>query len=221
MTKGSRRRILAVRHGESEWNVLRRAHPSEDERYHPRMHKVDCSVTVLGKQQGKEAGVALAKEFPSVDLFLISPLRRALQTASYILESYPSAPRVQINKDATEIMLDPCDIGSPPTVLAAEFPDWDFSNLEDCWWYGGKSPDETLEWMTQRQGLEIEEQTEKRIACMKAYLRERKESTIVVVCHSETIWWLTSEVKNGERFGTWSKNGEILDITRHIQFDKA
>jgi broad specificity phosphatase PhoE len=96
MTKGCRRRILAVRHGESELNVLRCAHPSEDEQYHPRMHKVDCSVTALGKQQGKEAGVALAKKLTSVDLFLISPLRRALQMANYVLESFPLAPRVQI-----------------------------------------------------------------------------------------------------------------------------
>jgi broad specificity phosphatase PhoE len=181
------------------------------------MWRIDCSVTDLGKEQSKEAGITLARDVDSIDLVVVSPLRRALQTASYILESFPTTPRIEVSKDSAEIMVDPCDIGSPPSVLAKEFPSWDFSQLQDYWWQGGKSPEETLELMRQRQGLEVETDIEKRIAALREHLREQQQETIILVCHSETIWWLTSELKNGERFGTWTKNGEILDITEQIE----
>jgi broad specificity phosphatase PhoE len=180
------------------------------------MCKIDCSVTALGRQQGKEAGRALSRDVKTIDLLLISPLRRALQTASFLLESFPEAPRTQICKEATEIMVDPCDIGSTPDVLVEEFPALDFSHLEKFWWHGRKSPEETWDRMRQRQGLEEESEVEKRVASLKDFLRDQKGETIAIVCHSETIWWLTSKVKNGERFGTWTKNGEIVDITNHI-----
>lgn len=52
----------------------------------------------------------------------------------------------------------------------------------------------------------------------KSMLNAMKDGEIVVVvCHSDVIWWLTSEVKgDNERFGVWTKNAEILDITEFI-----
>ena len=51
---------------------------------------------------------------------------------------------------------------------------------------------------------------------------------VVVVCHSEMIWWLTmdetkleeagepNEEPAGDEGGIWTQNGEIVDITKYI-----
>lgn len=218
------KRIFAVRHGQSEWNVLHEAYPSEEDQYHPRMCKIDCDMTELGKQQSKEAGITLSEQLASFgisspDLVMVSPLRRALHTASYVLESFSgmAPPKIQICKDCTEVMLVSCDIGSPPAALSNEFPEWDFSHLNGFWWYGGHSPERTWSLMQQEKFREKESDIAERIKSLKACLRAADHATIVVVCHSDTIWWLTSKVNDdGERFGTYTKNAEILDITSHI-----
>ena len=52
---------------------------------------------------------------------------------------------------------------------------------------------------------------------LKEYLRRLNHQTVAVVCHSDVIWWLTSEVKSdGNRYGTHPKNGEIVDITEFV-----
>ena len=84
------RRIYAIRHGQSEFNVLYESPPSDEERYHPRMKKIDCDITPLGVEQSLAAGKELTKLLgPSpLDCMVISPLRRALQTAQNVLQAY-------------------------------------------------------------------------------------------------------------------------------------
>lgn len=215
-----KRRIFVIRHGESEWNVLRQAYPTEEERYHPRMFTVDCDITELGVRQAQEAGKELATKLDSIDLVVISPLRRALQTAHHVLNNFPSPPNeVQISKDAAEVMVDPCDIGSSPTRLCQEFPTWDFSHLQEHWWHGGLSPGETLTLMTTRQNLEGDEDVEKRIGTLKSFLRQSDAQTIVVVCHGDLIWWLTLQLEDGKPYGLKAKNGQIIEITQHVLGD--
>ena len=132
-TQRDDKRIFAIRHGESVWNVLRSQYPSQEERYHPRMWTIDCDITDLGIQQAKQAGKDLGKEVSTIDLMIISPLRRALRTASLVLENFPGEEpsQIVISKDISEVMVDPCDIGSSPITLSKEFPKWDFSHLSD------------------------------------------------------------------------------------------
>jgi len=214
------RRIFVVRHGESEWNVLRTLHPTEEERYHPRMWTVDCDIIELGVRQAQQAGKDLGMIIDSIDLLLISPLRRALQTAHHVLNNFPSSglPKdVQISKDAAEVMLDPCDIGSIPSKLCQEFPVWDFSHLAEYWWHGGLSPETTLNLMKERQNLESDDDVKKRLRSLVTFLRESDARTIVIVCHGDLIWWLTRRMMtDGELFGDKAKNGEIIEITKYI-----
>lgn len=219
------RRIYAVRHGQSEWNVLYKTLSSEADRYSPRMKTIDCDITALGKEQSLQAGMQLAEKFAStkrkIDLMMISPLRRALQTASHVLEAFPEneRPVVEICELCSEVLLDACDIGTVPTELAREFPQWDFSNLDPFWWHGGMDPEQTWALLQQKKVQETEEEVEKRMNLLKKRLRSLKGDTIVLICHSDVICWLTSELKeNGERLGTYPKNGEIVDITRHIEW---
>mmetsp|Transcript_39156 Transcript_39156/g.94675 ORF Transcript_39156/g.94675 Transcript_39156/m.94675 type:complete len:243 (+) Transcript_39156:301-1029(+) len=216
-----KKRILAIRHGESVWNVLHSKHPSEEERYHSRMWVVDCDITNTGVEQAVLAGKSLASEceISSIQLMIISPLRRALQTASLVLANFPSdASRVLVSKDAAEVMVDPCDIGSSPAKLSNEFSKWDFSELCENWWHGGRTQEETLAQMKNSKGLETNEDARIRIERLKGLLREQEDGNIVIVCHSDTIWWLTRHIynKGGDEFGLRVENGEIVDITAYI-----
>ena len=112
-------RILAIRHGESEWNVLHRKYPTQEERYHPRMWAIDCGLAERGVDQAKQAGLELVQQTlpDGVDLLVVSPLRRALDTAQHIVHEYHNhkresklatkIPLVQISKDAAEVMCSP------------------------------------------------------------------------------------------------------------------
>ena len=212
-------RILAIRHAESVWNVLHQQYPNPEDRYHPRMWTIDCDITEKGVQQALAAGKELATNLGSIDLLIISPLRRALQTASLLLEAFSTEPtQVLISKDVAEVMVDPCDIGSNPKTLSEEFPVWDFSHLDENWWHGGKSQDETLALMRDQKDLESNEEAEKRIDGFKDWLRTLPldAGNIVIVCHGDFIWWLTRNKQNGVEQGLRVGNCEIVDVTSHI-----
>ena len=215
-----KQRILAIRHAESVWNVLQQQHPNPEERYHPRMWTIDCDITERGVQQALAAGKEMAKDIGSIDLLIISPLRRALQTASLLLEAFSTQPaKVIISSDVTEVMVDPCDIGSSPQVMSKEFPVWDFSHLDEHWWHGGKSQEETLSRMRDQKGLESDEEAERRIDVFKNRLRKMSGeagNNIVIVCHGDFIWWLTRNAQNETEQGLRVDNCEIVDITSNI-----
>ena len=219
------KRIFVIRHGESEWNVLRQKYPGDDERYHPRMWTVDCDITELGVRQAQKAGLDLATQnIDSIDLLIISPLRRALQTAQHVVDNFPGGEpkEVYISTDAAEVMVDPCDIGSIPSRLCQEFPKWNFSHLQQHWWHGGLSPQDTLALMTVGQNLEGDDDVRRRIRSLQSLLRQSDSRSIVMVCHGDLIWWLTRQLKDGEPFGKEAKNGEIIEITPYInRHDKA
>jgi broad specificity phosphatase PhoE len=62
--------------------------------------------------------------------FIVSPLRRALQTARLMLQHCQYQPSsITICKECAEVMVDACDIGSPIHVLQDEFPEYNFDTL--------------------------------------------------------------------------------------------
>ena len=122
--------IVAIRHGESEWNALRRKYPSEEQRYSSLLYTPDCPLTHRGVEQSLEAGHCLEQYLINTFtenlkvLYVVSPLRRALQTALYIQKTctrFPSSSPPIVNQHCTEILSDSCDIGSTPEVLGKEF----------------------------------------------------------------------------------------------------
>ena len=228
MTTTNQRKILVIRHGESIWNVLHRLNPSEEERYSSKMcETIDCDITEVGIEQAKLAGIQLASQIQHIDVLMISPLKRALRTAELMLETFlrktkgkDSKTKVEICPQISEVLAEPCDIGSFPDALSDDFchTSWDFSHLDKHWWQGGQNPNETLALMKNRQGpVELDEDVQMRISHLKLDLQKRQEQTIVLVCHGDIIWWLTRESnKHGASSGMKIENGEIVDITRYI-----
>jgi len=222
------RRVLAIRHGESEWNVLRRTYTTEEEQYCDAMYVPDCSITAKGIEQSRSAGSVLSEKLGQEDekniVVLVSPLRRALQTALNVLEACPQKPpgKPLVHPDCAEVMADACDIGSTVEALDKEFPDkFDFTMLKtrpQFWWAYHRSLEDT--WKRMRieddEGIETPASALKRFEEFQEYVNTNvalDQKVVVIVCHSETIWYFTSQVISGTRYGVWTDNGEVVDCT--------
>ncbi len=100
---------------------------------------LDAPLNDVGRRQAQQAGAELAKALngATVDLVLVSPLCRALETAELILESASvSAPVrvIEVLREAHGIR--PCDARRSRSVAAAQFASFDFSCVEtdtDTW----------------------------------------------------------------------------------------
>ena len=73
---------------------------------------------------------------------LVSPFTRALQTATPLARALGITP--QITPLIRERCLYSCDIGSPATVLAQDWPHLDFAHLPEQWWSAGPESDQAL-----------------------------------------------------------------------------
>lgn len=185
------------------------------------MFTPDAPITNVGRSQSLQAGLDLTKEIGNDSYtVIVSPLRRALQTARHMLSTTETQPsQIIVHAAAAEVMVDACDIGSSVSDIKKEFPEFDFGDLQDCWWAFGRSLAETWPRMKKRLpgGAETDEMIQARLDQLKAYIRNLDEPRIVVVvCHSDVIWELTKETKQGEVFGIKARNAEIHDITSFI-----
>ena len=90
----------------------------------------DPHLTPHGRAQAQAAVAALADY--RIARIITSPYRRALQTAAPIAAALGLT--VEIDLSVREHKAFSCDVGSPRSVIAAEFPELDFSHLPEIWW---------------------------------------------------------------------------------------
>ena len=121
--------MILLRHGQSEFNL----HFSATRR-DPGIR--DPRLTPLGHQQAEAAAEALTGE--DIRRILASPYTRALQTAAPVARRL-SLP-VTVTPTVRERYAFTCDIGSPVTVLATDFPHLDLACLEEVWWPATEEP---------------------------------------------------------------------------------
>jgi broad specificity phosphatase PhoE len=129
--------MILLRHGQSEFNLHFTATRRDPGIQDPRL-------TELGHQQAERAAEALLTETDGgIRRIIASPYTRALQTAA------PLARRlglpVTIQPLVRERYAFACDIGSPRTRLAMEWPDHDLSHIEEVWWPAIEEPAEQVE----------------------------------------------------------------------------
>ncbi|MGI4748557.1 MAG: histidine phosphatase family protein [Janthinobacterium lividum] len=118
--------MILLRHCQSEFNL----HFTRT-RCDPGI--VDPALTAGGLIQAQEAADALAE--PRITRIIVSPYRRALQTATPIAERL-GLP-ITINSLIRERYAFVCDIGSPRSALERDWPGIDFSGLDEVWWNEG------------------------------------------------------------------------------------
>jgi broad specificity phosphatase PhoE len=125
--------MILLRHGQSEFNLHFTA-----TRRDPGI--VDARLTELGHAQAEAAARALAGE--SIKRIVVSPYTRALQTAAPVARAL-GVP-VTIDPIVRERFAFACDIGTPRTALERDWPDHDFSMIDDMWWPSEEEPEESI-----------------------------------------------------------------------------
>ena len=181
-------RILCIRHGESTFNAAWRAANVDPLHF-------DAPLSAAGLEQVQQTRRALA-HLP-IELVIVSPLTRALQTAAGLFDGHRHAPRMVVHALMRERVENSCDVGRSPRELAIDFPALDLAHLDDIWWHADGLPDE--------RGICVEPVAEvaARALRFKAYLRGRPERCIAVVGHGTFFHHLT---------GRSLANCEVLDL---------
>jgi broad specificity phosphatase PhoE len=166
--------MFLLRHGQSYFNL----HFSAT-RVDPGIE--DPELTPLGAEQAAAAAAQLAGA--TLTRIIISPYTRALQTAVPILAIHPVP--VDIMHEVRERTAYVCDVGKSPAVLAARFPQHEFSHLPSHWWH---------------EGIETSQETIARADAFRALMAAREDSaTTLLISHWAFILALTgSSISNGE-----------------------
>jgi broad specificity phosphatase PhoE len=116
---------LLIRHAESAWNEHFSASRID-------VGLPDPPLTAVGVEQAHRAAERLRRE--GVRRLITSPYRRTLHTAAIMARTL-GVP-VAIDPLVRERCAFSCDLGSPPAELARQWPELDFSGLEEVWWGG-------------------------------------------------------------------------------------
>jgi len=129
--------LYLVRHAQSEYNLAQlNALKSEVElrevddltvKFDKSL--IDCSVSELGKKQAVEAGEKLKDV--NGKLVITSPLRRCLETTHGIFQNHKNKPKVVVWPVVKEMLLSGCDVADDLETIQREFPEYDFSLLND------------------------------------------------------------------------------------------
>ena len=179
--------IYLIRHGQSTFNALFDVDPVDPLHF-------DARLSPKGIQQVEAARHTVSNL--QVDLIVVSPLTRAIETA---VGMFSGAATSMIVFDLLREQLgNSCDVGRSPTELAAEFPMLDFDHLDDPWWHNGEKD---------HRGVPAEptEHVDRRVAEFSKWISERPESSIAAVGHGEFFRRLT---------GTYLKNCEVMEWHR-------
>lgn len=164
--------IYCIRHGLSLHNKLYHKHGSNT------FYDPDYIDTPL-LPEGREQAINLASswtELDKIDLVIVSPLKRTLETAYHIFKNSNKPIIAFENCREFPLGLHTCNKRSNKEELELLYPDIDFTNLKDnkdTLWNPCK--EETLASLNER------------IEVTKQFLLSRKETNIALVNHSSFI----------------------------------
>jgi len=169
-------KILCIRHGQSTFNAVWACQGTDPMLW-------DARLSELGQEQVQQARASIAAH--PVELVLVSPLTRALQTALGLFHGHPAAPAMEVVPLLRERVENSCDVGRPPAELAAEFPTLSFEHLPQVWWHAEGEAD--------GRGIHLEPDTvvQARVAAFRVALLARPERVIAVVGHGTFLRHLT------------------------------
>jgi broad specificity phosphatase PhoE len=186
--------IWLIRHGESEhntasdWGIRDPGLTDQGWRQAKALKHEPLLKGALGQYEGTEQMAStspfinLTRKSPfshdfnlQVELILVSPLRRTLQTAQAISEIMRSLNAAKSQKvpiiavsDLQETSDSPCDTGHPAHVLGAEFPEVDFGSVAEDWF------DKQAKWNYS---------TADRVTRFSEWIASRPERTILCIGH--------------------------------------
>ena len=155
---GGAKKVLFVRHGQGAHNETI-----------ANWGLIDPELTAVGEAQVADLNERLQSEMGAVELIVVSPLTRAMQTATGGLDGLTKAPYC-MNPLLRERLGAPCDTGRTRTELLRCFPQiasWEgVLEMREVWWSTS----------TEYDLLE-------RVEALKQWLLARPEQTIAIVGH--------------------------------------
>jgi broad specificity phosphatase PhoE len=172
----NRSTLLCIRHAESTFNAAWAATGSDPLHF-------DARLTARGREQVRQARESFLRY--RIEVVLVSPLTRALETAVGLFAGHPSAPPIEVLALLRERAESSCDVGRPPADLAADFPALAFAHLPPVWWHTEGAADE--------RGVHVESDAvvQARVGEFRRSLVERRERVIAVVGHGTFLRHLT------------------------------
>jgi broad specificity phosphatase PhoE len=138
----------------------------------------DAPLSALGQAQVAEARAAFRDL--RFDLIIVSPLTRALQTATGIFGDH-DAP-MQVEALHREYLENSCDVGRHKRALADDFPGLGFDHLDESWWYRGAEDHNHVD-----SPVIVQEPMDRffdRVEAFRASLLARPEDRVLVVGHA-------------------------------------
>lgn len=212
-TSSDEKQIIFVRHSITYMNEyigrsLRFGRPGFSDVFSEKERRTKYQDSPLSPSGVKLVQTELASERPEfvdedIDLVVVSPLRRCLQTYDLGLRHHLSeynVPVVALHHAAERLYLI-SDVGSPVAELEKEYPYVSFEEIPDRhrpWWYIPTAGMYT-EWRPAGQNQRYACPGEPpaafadRMQRFHAWLKQRPEKKIVVVCHHGVIDWLISQ----------------------------
>ena len=138
----------------------------------------DAGLTEQGIAQAK----ALQKELElsELDLVVVSPLTRALQTCQNALPPSYSGP-ILVLPDIAEVCSSYYSCGQKRSIVQPKFPDsFDWSNvpMDEIWWWQ----------YDQRNRSETGDYQRKRMEKFRSFIKERPEKRIAVFSHGDYLY---------------------------------
>lgn len=202
------KRVWFVRHAESEFNASDKL--TNQKVINNPKYFWDANLTNMGMSQAEKI---LA---PDIDLIIVSPLARAIQTALLGFSSQiKSGTPIVADPRICEDLCDSDDLGRTVKELKIVFPRVDFSTMgeEDIWWYHDHLPVNESDkvsylrkdWMSRR----YEEPSESIYRRIDSFMKSitqlpSKYSKIAVVSHSGILRRIT---------GVKMNNSEIVETS--------
>jgi broad specificity phosphatase PhoE len=168
---GSRRkRVLFLRHGESEYNTS-----------DAKIFTEDPPLTAAGEEQAAAVRAQLQSLARTtglkVDAVVTSPMQRAIRTAQIVNEGL-DAPLV-VTPLHSERVCEACDVGSCTSKLQARYPALDFSECKGEEWWAKKEMVAYLEGNYDHHLAAIQQ----RARLFSSWIENRPEHTLLVVGH--------------------------------------
>ncbi|KLU83715.1 hypothetical protein MAPG_02766 [Magnaporthiopsis poae ATCC 64411] len=178
-------KLIFIRHAQALHNLRNKIH--------------DPDLTDLGREQSRTLCKHLQETLPGkldVDLIIVSPMRRCIQTAQiglgFLIDPPPGGKKVPVVAHAgwQEVSAKPCDTGSPLEALANEFPFVDFSKVDPV--YPDKTSPAGAPYAYSKSAVLSRGQSVLRD------LHSRPEKVIAVVSHSGFLragvcgWWFSN-----------------------------
>jgi len=138
---------------------------------------IDSPLIEEGQIQSIELGKKW-KDKGSIELVLVSPLLRTLETVQNIFgDTDKKIICLEILREYP-IGRDTCNMRSDISDLKIKFPNIDFSNIKE---------NKDIYWKKEERDMETMEELNNRLEDLKKYLIEQKENNIAIVSHASLI----------------------------------